>query len=39
VDEESFRLLDENGIACLIPKKGQRVKFLKNHRELVSKMQ
>ncbi|XP_065096552.1 uncharacterized protein [Paramisgurnus dabryanus] len=34
VDEESFLLLDDNAVASLIPKIGQRVKFQKHHKEL-----
>ncbi|KAI2655858.1 ATP synthase subunit b [Labeo rohita] len=39
VDKESFILLDDHAIASLIPKIGHRVKFQKQHKELVSKMQ
>ncbi|XP_049432549.1 uncharacterized protein LOC125888934 [Epinephelus fuscoguttatus] len=35
-DEESFMLLDDSAIASLIPKVGQRVKFQRHHKELVT---
>ncbi|KAL7408482.1 hypothetical protein ABVT39_024109 [Epinephelus coioides] len=35
IDEESFLLLDEGTINCLIPKIGYRLKFVKNFRELI----
>ncbi|XP_049929405.1 uncharacterized protein LOC126408083 [Epinephelus moara] len=36
VDKESFLLLDDCAIACLISKVGLRVKFQKHHKELVA---